>query len=168
MSEITTTQNSDTAELYVWIDGKQQLDSEITHAFQATPGQKYWRVRLSGEIEEVRAFHETLNGQEVISIARVDAGQSEVYPFSYARIFGSKRDARCVSQSILQSVRDRCDVVEREDGNYDVISGDNTYTVTGHCPEFGNEYVTVWSCNCPAGQHGRDCKHVQAVLDALN
>ena len=22
----------------------------------------------------------------------------------------------------------------------------------------------VWSCDCPAGQHGRDCKHARALL----
>lgn len=59
-------------------------------------------------------------------------------------------------------------VVELPDGNYDVVSGTKTYHVTGCCPENGNENVTAWSCNCLAGQHGRDCKHVQAVLDALN
>ena len=25
------------------------------------------------------------------------------------------------------------------------------------------EYVALWECDCPAGQHGRDCKHIAAV-----
>lgn len=59
-------------------------------------------------------------------------------------------------------------VIEREDGNYDVVSGTNTYHVTGRAPEFGNEDLYVWSCDCPAGQHGRNCKHLDAVLAILN
>ena len=25
------------------------------------------------------------------------------------------------------------------------------------------EYVATWECDCPAGQHGRECKHMKAV-----
>lgn len=26
------------------------------------------------------------------------------------------------------------------------------------------DYVALWECNCPAGRHGRDCKHIRAFL----
>jgi len=27
-----------------------------------------------------------------------------------------------------------------------------------------DEHVDTWSCDCPAGRHGRDCKHVRAFV----
>jgi len=30
--------------------------------------------------------------------------------------------------------------------------------------EYDTEYVQVWECSCPAGQHGRDCKHLRSFL----
>lgn len=40
----------------------------------------------------------------------------------------------------------------------------NTYTVKYCGSGDGDpEYVALWECDCPAGQHGRDCKHVAAV-----
>lgn len=27
------------------------------------------------------------------------------------------------------------------------------------------DYVALWECDCPAGQHGRDCKHLAAFFD---
>jgi len=26
------------------------------------------------------------------------------------------------------------------------------------------DYVACWECDCPAGQHGRDCKHMNEFL----
>lgn len=26
------------------------------------------------------------------------------------------------------------------------------------------EYVALWECNCPAGKHGKDCKHLRKFL----
>ena len=45
-------------------------------------------------------------------------------------------------------------------------SSGHTYTVrfVGR-PEFGNEHVATWDCDCPAGVHGRTCKHVHNVPD---
>ena len=28
------------------------------------------------------------------------------------------------------------------------------------------EYIAIWKCNCPAGSHGHDCKHMRAFLDS--
>jgi len=25
-------------------------------------------------------------------------------------------------------------------------------------------YISLWKCNCPAGSHGRECKHMRAFL----
>jgi hypothetical protein len=30
------------------------------------------------------------------------------------------------------------------------------------------DYVALWECDCPAGQHGRPCRHIRAVSDLLN
>jgi uncharacterized Zn finger protein len=27
-----------------------------------------------------------------------------------------------------------------------------------------DEHVNTWSCDCPAGSHGRPCKHIRAFL----
>ena len=34
--------------------------------------------------------------------------------------------------------------------------------------EYDTEYVQVWECSCPAGQHGRDCKHLRSFLARLD
>lgn len=41
-----------------------------------------------------------------------------------------------------------------------------TYEIT-HASPHGCDDVHIWSCNCPAGQRGRDCKHVRAFLSWL-
>ena len=28
------------------------------------------------------------------------------------------------------------------------------------------EYVSLWKCSCPAGQHMRECKHMRAFLNS--
>ena len=28
------------------------------------------------------------------------------------------------------------------------------------------DYVALWECNCPAGQHGQTCKHLTAFLES--
>ena len=40
----------------------------------------------------------------------------------------------------------------------------NTYTVK-YCGsgDADPDYVALWECNCPAGQHGKPCKHITAV-----
>ena len=51
-----------------------------------------------------------------------------------------------------------------DDGSCTVQSpSGNTYHVK-HSSPGGDENVHVWTCDCPAGQHGRDCKHVKAVI----
>lgn len=44
--------------------------------------------------------------------------------------------------------------------------GDNTFLVKG---EAGQEYVVgpTGACTCPAGQHGKPCKHVQWVREIV-
>ena len=40
----------------------------------------------------------------------------------------------------------------------------NTYNVSYHGIRDGGHVVNTWACDCQAGQHGRDCKHVAAVI----
>lgn len=55
------------------------------------------------------------------------------------------------------------EIIEHDDGNrYEVRSDSgNVYNVTftgrGDCDE------ALWRCDCPAGQHGRECKHLRAA-----
>jgi uncharacterized Zn finger protein len=53
------------------------------------------------------------------------------------------------------------------DGEYGVksSSGDTEYTVrySGR----GDDSAVLWTCTCPAGQHGRTCKHVRLIA-AIN
>jgi len=30
------------------------------------------------------------------------------------------------------------------------------------------DYVSLWECNCPAGRHGKDCKHLEKTLALMN
>jgi hypothetical protein len=30
------------------------------------------------------------------------------------------------------------------------------------------EYVALWECDCPAGAHGKMCKHIRAVAGIVN
>ncbi len=59
-------------------------------------------------------------------------------------------------------------IIEHEDGNrYEVHSDSgNIYNVSftgrGDCGE------VLWKCDCPAGQHGRECKHLRAVIILAN
>jgi hypothetical protein len=56
--------------------------------------------------------------------------------------------------------------VTSEDGHtFTVLStSGNVYTVTYRGSGDGDpEHVALWGCNCPAGQHGRECKHVRAA-----
>ena len=40
----------------------------------------------------------------------------------------------------------------------------NTYTVRyAGSGDGDSKYVACWECSCPAGSHGRHCKHVDAV-----
>lgn len=55
----------------------------------------------------------------------------------------------------------------RGQAQYEVLSDSGkTYTVTYEGSGDGDpEYVALWSCTCPAGKHGRDCKHIAAVAN---
>ena len=57
-----------------------------------------------------------------------------------------------------------------ENGNaYAVHSNSgNDYTVRFVGRPDNNDGVTLWECDCPAGQHGRDCKHLAAVVELSN
>ena len=48
-------------------------------------------------------------------------------------------------------------LVEADSGNQYHI----TYAGSG---DGDPEYVGLWQCDCPAGQHGRECKHLRAFL----
>lgn len=65
----------------------------------------------------------------------------------------------------------KLDIEELEEGSkYHVHSSSgNTYTVR-YCGsgDADPEYVALWECNCPAGRHGRDCKHLNAVVNFVN
>ena len=58
------------------------------------------------------------------------------------------------------------EITETSMGRYSVKStSGNIYTVKYCGSDDGDpDYVALWECNCPAGQHGRDCKHVKAVV----
>ena len=55
-----------------------------------------------------------------------------------------------------------------EDGNtFDVVSPSGgryriSYAGSGDADP---EYVALWNCDCPAGQHGRTCKHLTKFID---
>ncbi len=53
---------------------------------------------------------------------------------------------------------------------YTVESGSgNTYRVSYCGSGDGDpEYCATWECDCPAGRHGRMCKHIQAVAVVSN
>ena len=50
---------------------------------------------------------------------------------------------------------------------FEVLSNGTAYVVKlTESYEHGD--VCTWECNCPAGKHGRDCKHLSAVLGWLD
>jgi hypothetical protein len=57
------------------------------------------------------------------------------------------------------------EVSESTDGSFTVKSGNNTYTVYVLYPEWMNENVRTFKCNCKA-REGL-CKHAQAVIEYL-
>jgi hypothetical protein len=62
------------------------------------------------------------------------------------------------------------EITETSMGHYSVKStSGNTYTVK-YCGSGDGDpdYVALWECDCPAGQHGRDCKHVKAVIQYVD
>jgi hypothetical protein len=140
---------------------------EILQNTPLVPGTTYYRVNgETGAITELLATACELPGRTVVSF------DGCTYPYSHkSRVFDSSREAQTAAAPILKATekarRNAVQVREREDGNYDVFSGPATYHVTGTCPEFMNDRVRTWKCDCPAGQHGRNCKHVTAVLNLL-
>lgn len=55
------------------------------------------------------------------------------------------------------------------DGEYLVPSSDgqSKYTVRFEgSPETMRPEVRTWSCTCPAGEHGKTCKHINRVANA--
>jgi hypothetical protein len=48
-------------------------------------------------------------------------------------------------------------------------SSGNSYTVQYAGSGDGDpDYCSLWECDCPAGQHGKLCKHVNAVIDFID
>jgi uncharacterized Zn finger protein len=46
--------------------------------------------------------------------------------------------------------------------------GSKNYTVSYRGYRGGGDFVNTWECDCPAGQHGRNCKHVKLVVNTTN
>lgn len=45
----------------------------------------------------------------------------------------------------------------------------NTYQISYNgSGDADPDYISLWKCNCPAGQHNKMCKHLKAVLDLMN
>ena len=56
----------------------------------------------------------------------------------------------------------------RERYNVTSPSG-NIYQITYMGSGDGDpEIVRIWECNCPAGQHGKPCKHIAAVIEMID
>ena len=36
------------------------------------------------------------------------------------------------------------------------------------CGDGDPEYIATWQCSCPAGSHGKDCKHIKAFFAWLD
>lgn len=55
-----------------------------------------------------------------------------------------------------------------DDGRFEVQSDSGaTYHITYAGSGDGDpEYIALWECSCPAGQHGRDCKHLKHFLES--
>jgi hypothetical protein len=61
--------------------------------------------------------------------------------------------------------RNNMELIANDNGSYTVKSDSgHTYTVTHRSP-YLEEDVHIWNCNCPAAQHGKDCKHIKAVIE---
>jgi len=59
-------------------------------------------------------------------------------------------------------------IIPNEAGSeFEVLSDSgNTYTVCYCGSGDGDpEVVCLWECDCPAGRHGRLCRHARAVAD---
>lgn len=54
------------------------------------------------------------------------------------------------------------------------VVGENKYRIIGKsytirfCGRTDDGHGRLWDCDCPAGLHGRDCKHIAAVVAANN
>ena len=68
-------------------------------------------------------------------------------------------EARIFSERGLAILGDHAYGVPSSDGSKQYVV---RFTGRGDCGE------TLWSCDCPAGQHGRHCKHIAAVNDFCN
>ena len=57
-------------------------------------------------------------------------------------------------------------ITRNDNGTYAVKSDSGaTYEITyAGCGDADPEFVSLWDCSCPAGQHGRDCKHMKTFL----
>ena len=45
----------------------------------------------------------------------------------------------------------------------------NVYSITyAGCGDGDPEFVALWKCDCPAGRHGRSCKHLAQFLATKN
>lgn len=58
------------------------------------------------------------------------------------------------------------EITTNDDGHtYNVKSDSGSnYTVTHRSPAY-EEDTHIFRCDCPAAKHGKDCKHVKAVID---
>jgi hypothetical protein len=71
---------------------------------------------------------------------------------------------------VVATAKGRFEIVENRTASgrdcYSVTSpSGNTYQVTFCGSGDGDpDIVRLWECNCPAGQHGKPCKHIAAVI----
>lgn len=74
-------------------------------------------------------------------------------------------EAEKTKNDILTEMR----IVEINENEFQVPSSDGSknYTVK-YCGsgDADPDYISLWECNCPAGQHGKTCKHVKLVASA--
>ena len=47
-------------------------------------------------------------------------------------------------------------------------SGSVYHITYAGCGDADPDYVALWECDCPAGRHGKDCKHITRFLEMMD
>ncbi len=68
-------------------------------------------------------------------------------------------NALCVENGIT--------VIGDDLNHFGVKSSDGSTEYTIDFAGSPNAHVNTWTCSCPAGQHGKTCKHIRAVGQML-
>jgi len=53
------------------------------------------------------------------------------------------------------------------EGHFEVPSSDGTHYYQVRHAGAINPHVDTWKCDCPAGEHGRTCKHIRAIAQVI-